>query len=260
MTPQLQQAIKLLQLSNMELAAFVEAELERNPLLERDESDETGGAQGEAAGGSEPIGRRQAGGERRTPETLPTRAKARRPAATTANGSTSRPRPRRRGRGSRYRAARCFSRSRDGFAAGALKESSWASLGQGTAPRRRRAPNLEAYVAEERTLKDHLTDQLVLAFADPAMRLIGHHLIDMTDEAGYLQGDLAGLGELLGAPLDLVEETLRVMQGFEPCGVFARDLARMPHAAAEGAGPLRPGHGGVDRAISTCLPCTISPR
>ena len=42
MTPQLQQAIKLLQLSNMELAAFVETELERNPLLEREEADETG--------------------------------------------------------------------------------------------------------------------------------------------------------------------------------------------------------------------------
>jgi RNA polymerase sigma-54 factor len=35
-TPQLQQAIKLLQLSNIELEAFVEAELERNPLLQRD--------------------------------------------------------------------------------------------------------------------------------------------------------------------------------------------------------------------------------
>ena len=46
----------------------------------------------------------------------------------------------------------------------------------------------------------------------------------MTDEAGYLQGDLAALGELLGAPLDLIEDTLTVMQGFEPCGVFARDL------------------------------------
>src|SRR5688572_21182289 len=37
MTPQLQQAIKLLQLSNIELSAFVDTELERNPLLERDE-------------------------------------------------------------------------------------------------------------------------------------------------------------------------------------------------------------------------------
>ncbi|MEO1651248.1 MAG: RNA polymerase sigma-54 factor, partial [Pseudomonadota bacterium] len=40
MTPQLQQAIRLLQLSNIELTAFVEAELERNPLLERDERDD----------------------------------------------------------------------------------------------------------------------------------------------------------------------------------------------------------------------------
>src|SRR5881397_353534 len=36
MTPQLMQAIKLLQLSNLDLATYVEGELERNPLLERD--------------------------------------------------------------------------------------------------------------------------------------------------------------------------------------------------------------------------------
>jgi RNA polymerase sigma-54 factor len=40
MTPQLQQAIKLLQMSNIELQAFVDSELERNPLLERDERSE----------------------------------------------------------------------------------------------------------------------------------------------------------------------------------------------------------------------------
>ena len=49
MTPQLQQAIKLLQLSNMELASFVEAELERNPLLEHADAEETGGAAPEPA-------------------------------------------------------------------------------------------------------------------------------------------------------------------------------------------------------------------
>src|SRR5215470_18052112 len=48
MTPQLQQAIKLLQLSNLELASFVEAELERNPLLEQAESEETAGAESPA--------------------------------------------------------------------------------------------------------------------------------------------------------------------------------------------------------------------
>ena len=41
MTPQLQQAIKLLQLSNLELTTFIEQELERNPLLEPDERDRT---------------------------------------------------------------------------------------------------------------------------------------------------------------------------------------------------------------------------
>ena len=38
MTPQLQQAIRLLQLSNVELMQYVEAELERNPLLEPDDN------------------------------------------------------------------------------------------------------------------------------------------------------------------------------------------------------------------------------
>src|SRR5437762_11417530 len=42
MTPQLQQAIKLLQLSNLELAEYIEQELEKNPLLERDERDPYG--------------------------------------------------------------------------------------------------------------------------------------------------------------------------------------------------------------------------
>ena len=51
MTPQLQQAIKLLQLSNLELAEYVETELERNPLLERDE-----GAPEADAAAQEPSG------------------------------------------------------------------------------------------------------------------------------------------------------------------------------------------------------------
>src|SRR4051794_3477360 len=42
MTPQLRQAIKLLQFSNVEVSAFIEEELERNPLLERDERSDSG--------------------------------------------------------------------------------------------------------------------------------------------------------------------------------------------------------------------------
>src|SRR5881396_2990126 len=48
MTPQLMQAIKLLQLSNIDLTAYVEGELERNPLLERPEGPEAAPTGGEA--------------------------------------------------------------------------------------------------------------------------------------------------------------------------------------------------------------------
>src|SRR5437764_9449241 len=48
MTPQLMQAIKLLQLSNLDLLAYVDAELERNPLLERGEGEDGGEAPEEA--------------------------------------------------------------------------------------------------------------------------------------------------------------------------------------------------------------------
>ena len=218
MTPQLQQAIKLLQLSNMELATFVEAELERNPLLERADTEEAGGAAPEAA--AEPLtasAKEEADGE-----------------ATSATGESDAVEG---DDGEGVDLNSGSSRSEDldaepqdvfpdaeSFSPGALKDSGWATLGQGSRANLDEESNLEAYVAEERTLRNHLTEQLVLAFADPAQRLIGHHLIDMTDEAGYLRGDLESVAELLGAPLELVEATLEVMQGFEPCGVFARDL------------------------------------
>jgi RNA polymerase sigma-54 factor len=223
MTPQLQQAIKLLQLSNMELATFVDAELERNPLLERAEPDETAPVAGEPAVEA-PAAAFKEEGER--------------PEATGAGDSPPAEGEGEGGDGEEWTDLEAGSRrtddldaepqdafpEADGFSPGAVKDSGWATLGQGSRSGGDEASNLEAYVAEERTLRDHLADQLALAFADPARRLIGHHLIDMTDEAGYLRGELAALADLLGAPLELVEETLRVMQGFEPCGVFARDL------------------------------------
>jgi RNA polymerase sigma-54 factor len=55
MTPQLMQAIKLLQLSNLDLAAFVEDELERNPLLERAAEDGSPADRGAEPGGAEPA-------------------------------------------------------------------------------------------------------------------------------------------------------------------------------------------------------------
>ena len=215
MTPQLQQAIKLLQLSNLDLVSFVEAELERNPLLERDDAEE-GGAPAETARleeRSEPNG--AAGDAVRDAEADPGDSEE-----WVDLESDSGP----------NQTADLDSEHQDvfpdadGFAPGVFKDSGWSTLAPAQHVPDGEAANLEAYVAVERTLRDHLSEQLALAFADPARRLIGQHLIDMTDEAGYLRGHLSALAELLGAPLSLVEETLSVMQAFEPCGVFARDL------------------------------------
>ena len=224
MTPQLQQAIKLLQLSNMELATFVEAELERNPLLERAEPDET------ATVASEPAVE---------PAATAFKEEGERPEATSASGESLPAEGEAelgddgewmeldagKGRSDDLDAEpQDVFPDADGFSPGVLKDSGWATLAQGLRSGIDEDSNLEAYVAEERTLRHHLAEQLALTFADPPRRLIGQHLIDMTDEAGYLRGELTALADLLGAPLELVEETLRVMQGFEPCGVFARDL------------------------------------
>ncbi|MGZ3326379.1 MAG: RNA polymerase factor sigma-54, partial [Xanthobacteraceae bacterium] len=66
--------------------------------------------------------------------------------------------------------------------------------------------------------------QLALAVADPVQRMIGQYLIDLVDEAGYLRGDLAAVGEKLGAPAAAIESVLAILQGFDPPGVCARDL------------------------------------
>jgi len=218
MTPQLQQAIKLLQLSNMELASFVEAELERNPLLEHAETDEPNGAANESSraaakdeGGEAKVsdGPAEAGSESGDDEGDWVDLDAGNDSGRTDDLDAD--------------PQDMFSDA-ESFTPGAVTDSGWSGLTQGPRAEIDEGTNLEAYVAEEKTLRDYLSDQLSLTFADPAQRLIGHHLIDMTDEAGYLRGELDALAELLGAPLELVEETLCVMQGFEPCGVFARDL------------------------------------
>src|SRR6266513_3092083 len=101
--------------------------------------------------------------------------------------------------------------------------SEWA--GTGTGGRDNTDYNLEAFVSTETTLADHLAEQLSLAIADPARRMIGQYLIDTVDEAGYLTSDLEAVAEKLAAPLGEVEAVLGVLQGFDPPGVCARNLS-----------------------------------
>jgi RNA polymerase sigma-54 factor len=209
MTPQLMQAIKLLQLSNLDLVAYVEAELERNPLLERDDNEDAPLGQEQAFEAAEaPI----AGEDAQEPgEWLETRLEVD-PEAIAGKLDAD--------------LANVFPDDHGqapGEAPPLLPAESWAN-----APSRQAISaedyNLEAFVAETRSLADHLTDQLGLAVADPTLRLIGKALIDEIDETGYLRADLDGIASRLGADLGLVEAMLAVIHGFEPAGVGARDL------------------------------------
>jgi RNA polymerase sigma-54 factor len=206
MTPQLMQAIKLLQLSNLDLVAYVEAELERNPLLDRSAEDEgpadepndatavpdETSARGEAWNQGEGPSNGHAIDERldiSADDVFPDDA------------APSRPRT---------------SELPAGY-------SEWAAVGGGG--RDDGDYNLEAFVSAETTLADWLREQLALAVADPARRMIGLYLIDLVDEAGYLGGDLAAVAEKLGTTITEVETVLGIVQGFDPPGIAARDLA-----------------------------------
>ena len=205
MTPQLMQAIKLLQLSNLDLVAYVDAELERNPLLDHSADDEPAAdepdgtqtadkppADGEAwnAYESEPSG-----------NTIEERLDTRRDDVFPDDAETSRPRA----------------------TEGPAGYSEWAGVGSGG--RDDGEYNLEAFVSAETTLADWLREQLTLAVADPVRRMIGQYLIDLVDEAGYLSGDLDAAAERLGTSVKEVESVLGILQSLDPPGVCARDLA-----------------------------------
>jgi len=189
MTPQLQQAIKLLQLSQVELTAFIDQELEGNPLLERDEAPADGAA-ADVPQQAEPE-----------PEAESSRAAEAREQWEETSGSE--------GEGD-------FDLGGD--------PAAWAS-----APARQAAgedlPGLDQTLTRALTLRDHLMDQISIDIAAPADRLIAHHLLDLVDDAGYVQGALTDVAERLGAELPEVERVLRRLQRMDPPGVFARNLA-----------------------------------
>ncbi len=211
MTPQLMQAIKLLQLSSLDLAAYVEGELERNPLLERAGNDEDGPPLG-----LEPeIAAREPEGDGASAPRLERRRIRNQPLGDGAE-------PRNRARERLSRRQRRQGRRRPA-AAGQYRMVGHGT-GSGTGGAEDGSYNLEAFVSAEITLADHLAEQMALAVTDPVGRMIGQYLVDMVDEAGYLSGDLDGVAEKLGAPRAAVEAVLKVMQTFDPPGVCARSL------------------------------------
>ncbi|MCP5366698.1 MAG: RNA polymerase factor sigma-54 [Hyphomicrobiales bacterium] len=223
MTPQLQQAIKLLQLNNLELTEYVEQELEENPLLERDEGardDLDRMATGEAPEGvPDPPEDESGHGDQDALDSIDFTREDSVDSAETADLDVD------------YDNLWNNDTATDLSTDTALDTYTEAGLGDhltaGTAAGGfdDSGSNLENYVSEHLNLRDHLMGQLSLELTDPVDRIIGLHLIDSLDDAGYVPDDLSSLAQVLNCDLARVEETLAKVQRFDPTGIFARSLA-----------------------------------
>ena len=200
MTPQLQQAIKLLALSSLEIDAFVAEELERNPLLElaSTEAAEPDVSETLTAPKPEEMGSDQlmndgefgTGGE-----------------AMDTGFSTDN-----------------FERDEghlgSGGADGMLGMNSIATSGSDFGD----GPDFDAFAAPDISLREHLMQQAGASASGRTLLLL-EQLIEQVEPSGWLGTDLMGLAYRLGVPMPELDAALGVLQSFDPTGVGARDLA-----------------------------------
>ncbi|MDB4952853.1 MAG: polymerase, sigma 54 subunit, RpoN [Myxococcales bacterium] len=205
MTPQLQQAIRLLQLSRMELAELVHDEMLENPILddEMDLENERSRERDEMGGDEQQLHQLEGAGSTETP----------------IEGSVV-----------------------DGVAqteikgeANAVNEIDWenyldnytmgppmpAFRGDGE-----ELPSLEATLTKPPSLHDHLAWQLKMSNMTPDQLEIGMTILGNIDADGYFKDPpLHELAGDLGVEQDLCEEVLEAIQKFDPIGIGARNLA-----------------------------------
>ena len=185
MTPQMQQAVKLLQLSNLELQDYLEDEIAQNPLLEKIEPDI------------------DSDDEFQTNET---------PQNTRDDDPND-------------------------FDSGSLM----ANVGAGGHLNMDDAEySFENRLAQSINLRDHLMQQLMLMTDDRLDQAIGSLLIDRLDESGYLRDDISDLTAQLGVTLDRLQNLLSRLRGFDPAGIFARDLSDCLRLQLQDQGKLDP--------------------
>ncbi|OGR31841.1 MAG: RNA polymerase sigma-54 factor [Desulfuromonadales bacterium GWD2_61_12] len=191
MTPQLQQAIKLLQLSRMELVDLVQQELEENPLLEE------GAELSEEATAEEEIER------------------IREPEATTAVDAPNESLPEVSGENEGLGDID-WKTYLDGYSLGGTAADNFEEDED--------RPSYENLLTRRTTLGDHLLWQLGLSPLVGHRRIIAEEIIGNIDDDGYLQSTLEEIAAATGHAPEQVEQVLQRVQQFDPPGVACRDL------------------------------------
>ena len=188
MTPQLRQAIKLLQFSNLEVSAFVEGELERNPLLEWDDRSDVVPEVPAPDQRTETLANLDSSDLVRM-EKLPDAVEADHTNSFDQGGAS------------------------DGFSR---------PIGPGGHDGDDRG--IDDLAAMPRNLRAHLGEQLRLSMRDPKDRIIGGHLIALLDGAGRVVASNAEIAAAMGIEEATVAQVRDIMMRFDPPGLFATCL------------------------------------
>ncbi len=203
MTPQLQQAIKLLACSNLEIETFIGAALESNPLLEMGEA---GPALADVVG-AEP----EADLRRTTLESSPVDQLI-------GEGRAGEDRP-------LDIDSAALDRDRDtGDGAGA-RGAEPAFEGDARGGSGGEAPGIDEHGGPAQTLAQHLHAQIGMVTRDARAAGIARALVERLDEAGYLSTGLAELADDLGIDRDEADMALALVHSLDPTGVGARSLS-----------------------------------
>jgi len=187
MTPQLQQAIKLLSLSNLEIETFIGEALENNPLLDTGSS----GRDNDASATEEPAAEAR---ENQSADEL----------MLAGNGEADAPLD---------LDPAALDRDRD--------TGEWSSSSAIGGER----PDIDEHGDAAASLADHLESQLGPVAGDPRIAFVARYLIGLLDEAGYLRSTLREVADDLDIAMADAEDALALVQSLDPTGVGARDLA-----------------------------------
>lgn len=214
LTPQLQQSIRLLQLSTLELNQEIERFLQDNPLLERDDEEDESGTAPTAASATSGV---ENVSSTTSTSTTPNDGEANE--SSQADGDWS---------------------VEDGYSSYGNPESDEEGESQPVA-------------AESAKLRDHLLEQVSLMQLSPRDRNIVAFLIDSLDDDGYMKQDLEELAAMLPAELEIDAEELGValkyLQSMEPPGIGARDLGECLALQLEAMSPDVPFHSEALRLV-----------
>ena len=200
MTPQLQQAIRLLALSNLEVETFIAEEIEKNPLLE------TAPGENEGRDGEEPT----------TADLVQTDDPIRTDILLENGGGE--------GGGDLDVDFGAETFHHDSVSDGGPGMDGGLGLSGSGGAMSEDGPDFDAMAGDAPSLHDHLMGQAGTAFSGPDA-LIANHIIDQIDEAGYVSVPILEIANRLGVPLFKVEAVLGTIQTFDPTGVGARSLS-----------------------------------